>query len=100
MSMRLLPALRVVLALPVIPSSAQENAATVAHRKTLDQILDLYVRDGLVYYRALKAERGKLDAYTAWLAEAPVEPAPRDEQLAFWLNAYDALVLKTVVDHY
>jgi hypothetical protein len=25
---------------------------------------------------------------------------PRDEQIAFWLNAYNALVLKTVVDHY
>jgi hypothetical protein len=24
----------------------------------------------------------------------------RDEQIAFWLNAYDALVLRTVVDHY
>jgi hypothetical protein len=26
--------------------------------------------------------------------------ATRDEQLAFWLNAYDALVLRTVADHY
>src|SRR5262249_23938978 len=25
---------------------------------------------------------------------------PREERLAFWLNAYNALVLKTVVDHY
>ena len=24
----------------------------------------------------------------------------RDEQIAFWLNAYNALVLKTVIDHY
>ena len=24
----------------------------------------------------------------------------RDEQVAFWLNAYDALVLRTVIDHY
>ena len=28
--------------------------------KTYDEILDTYVRDGLVYYRALKAERAKL----------------------------------------
>ena len=29
----------------------------------LDRILDTYVRDGLVYYRALKAERRVLDNY-------------------------------------
>jgi len=100
MSMRLPTAVAVVLALLVIPTAAQDNATIAAHRKTLDQILDLYVSDGLVYYRALRAERAKLDAYVAWLADAPIEAASRDEQLAFWLNAYDALVLKTIVDHY
>lgn len=98
--MRLPLAIALVLALLVIPSAAQDSATIAAHRKTLDQILDLYVRDGFVYYRALKAERAKLDAYVAWLADAPIEAAPREEQLAFWLNAYDALVLKTIVDHY
>jgi len=29
--------------------------------KPFDEILDVYVRDGYVYYRALKTERGKLD---------------------------------------
>ena len=42
----------------------------------------------------------KLDAFVAWMAEAPIDSASRDQRLAFWLNAYDALVLKTVVDHY
>jgi Protein of unknown function, DUF547 len=60
----------------------------------------LYVRDGLVYYRALKAEHAKLDAFVAWMADAPIDSASRDQRLAFWLNAYDALVLKTVVDQY
>ena len=32
-----------------------------------DQILDINVRDGLVYYRALKSERGRLDRYVASL---------------------------------
>jgi hypothetical protein len=75
-----------------------------AHRQTLDEILDLYVRDGLVYYRALKAERGRLDGYVSGLATAApggnIDAAPRDEQIAFWLNAYNAIVLQTVIDHY
>jgi len=68
--------------------------------KTYDEILDTYVRDGLVYYRALKAERSKVDAYVGTLAGASIQSAPRDEQVAFWLNAYNAIVLQTVVDHY
>jgi hypothetical protein len=66
----------------------------------LDQILDLYVRDGYVYYRALRQERSRLDGYLNALAVAPVDAMPRDERLAFWLNAYNALVLETVIDHY
>jgi len=66
----------------------------------LDRILDTYVRDGFVYYRALRIERSSLDAYLASLADRNVDSVPRDEQIAFWLNAYNAIVLKTVIDQY
>ena len=33
-------------------------------------------------------------------AASDVDKLTRDEQMAFWLNAYNALVLQTVVDHY
>jgi hypothetical protein len=69
-------------------------------RKTLDLILDTYVRDGFVYYRALKTERRQLDSYLAQLATVAPDKLSRDERLAFWLNAYNALVLRTVIDHY
>jgi Protein of unknown function, DUF547 len=65
----------------------------------LDTILDIYVRDGLVYYRALKLERPRFDAYVASLAAASI-PADRNRQLAFWINAYNAFVLRTVIDFY
>ena len=32
-----------------------------------DALLDLHVRDGLVYYRALQADRGRLRSYIAAL---------------------------------
>ena len=78
--------------------NGQETAPPV--RRSYDEILDLNVRDGFVYYRALKADRAKLDGYIATLATVEIDKAPRDEQIAFWLNAYNALVLRTVVDHY
>jgi len=79
---------------------AQDSAAIDARRKALDDILDMDVRDGYVYYRALKTDRGKLDRYVAQIATADVNALDREEQIAFWLNAYNALVLKTVIDHY
>jgi Protein of unknown function, DUF547 len=71
--------------------------------RPLDALLDLYVRDGLVYYRALRSDRGKLDGYVASLdgpAADAVASWPRERQIAFWLNAYNAHVLRAVVDAY
>ena len=93
-----MPAIVLSLALVIGPVSAeQENEA---RRQAYDQILDMYVRDGFVYYRALKSDRGRLDAYVNSLAAASVDALPREAQMAFWLNAYNALVLKMVIDHY
>jgi hypothetical protein len=60
----------------------------------------LYVRDGLVYYRALKSDRSRLDRYVNGIGSADVAGRPRDEQIAFWINAYNAIALKTVIDNY
>jgi hypothetical protein len=84
----------------VATPSAQESLADAARRKAFDTILDLNVRDGFVYYRALKADRGKLDGYVNLLATTSVDKLSKDDRLAFWLNAYNALVLRTVIDHY
>lgn len=69
-----------------------------------DALLDLHVRDGLVYYRALQADRGRLNRYIASLnAPAIASGYPRwsdDQKKAFWLNAYNALVMQTVIRHY
>jgi hypothetical protein len=79
---------------------AQESLAESARRKTFDQLLDLYVRSGDVYYRALRADRAKLDGFVNFQAATAVDKLSRAQQLAFWLNAYNAFVLKTVIDHY
>lgn len=101
--MRLLRTLLLVFVSSVavgVAAHGQESPADNARRKAFDQLLDLYVRNGDVYYRALKAERAKLDGFVNSQAAAAVDKLSREEQLAFWLNAYNALVLKTVIDHY
>ena len=79
---------------------AQNGSADAARRRNLDQVLDLYVRDGLVYYRALKSDRRLLDGYINALGDTSVASSSRAEQIAFWLNAYNALVLRTIIDRY
>jgi hypothetical protein len=68
----------------------------------LDRVLDTYVRDGLVYYRALKTERTTLDRFIGSL-DVPADRVTgwgREAQIAFWVNAYNALVLRTVINAY
>ncbi len=70
--------------------------------RPLDQILDLYVRDGLVYYHALKTERARLDRYMASLnvPARTYDGWSAQEKMAFWIDAYNAFVLETVINHY
>lgn len=58
---------------------------------------------GLVDYAGLKAGAARLDAVVAGIAEQdPVGYASRKEadRLAFWLNTYNVLTLKLIVDRY
>ena len=84
-----------------VSPSTQGGAPEGLHRP-LDQILDLNVRDGLVYYRALRSDRSRLDRYAASLNVAPdvYERWSREQKMAFWLNAYNTFVLQTVIDNY
>jgi hypothetical protein len=82
--------------------AGQDVAPPDALQRPLDQILDLNVRDGLVYYRALRSERGRLDRYAASLnvPAATYDGWSREHKMAFWINAYNAFVLQTVIDRY
>ena len=94
-----LPVVLLALALFGGIPRAQDSGADNRQQR-FDEILDANVRDGFVYYRALKSERGRLDGYIASLANVQLDAASPQEQVTFWLNGYNALVLRTVVDHY
>ena len=83
-----------------LPAAAGSGAA---HRP-FDLLLDSYVRDGIIFYRALRLDRAKLDHYVASLdSQAVISGLPtwdKPRQIAFWINAYNALALQTGVNHY
>jgi hypothetical protein len=95
--------LTIALLTGAVYAQPSPSAGVDALHRPFDEILDLYVRDGLVYYLALKQERGKFDRYVASLGEVGAETLkswPRERQLAYWINAYNAFVLRTVIDSY
>jgi len=68
--------------------------------KVLLQYVDA---NGFVNYEALNKDRENLDRFAASLANlSPQELENFDEakKLAFWINAYNALTLKVILDHY
>jgi hypothetical protein len=87
-----------VLALGV-PAAAQELPTHDAFTDVLEEV----VHGARVDYAGLQEGRSALDAYLATLAstpEAALEGATREARLAFWINAYNACMLRLVVDHY
>src|SRR5712691_9327097 len=89
-----------IAALVVLTGTAPSAQQPTIVLGPFDLILDTYVRDGYVYYRALKIERRRLDEYLRQIAGTDVDKQTRNEQMAFWLNAYNALVLRTAIDNY
>lgn len=54
----------------------------------------------VAYAEVSAADRSRLDAYLAKLGAVPIASYRRDEQMAFWINLYNALVVRLVLDHY
>ena len=67
-----------------------------------DRVLQKYVNSqGRVNYAALKDDPGTLESYLDLLAvNAPSDKATFQTGLAFWINAYNALTIKGVLDYY
>ncbi|HEX5132565.1 MAG TPA: DUF547 domain-containing protein [Candidatus Krumholzibacteria bacterium] len=83
----------------LVTSSARAGLVDTQH-----QLLQKFVSDdGRVDYAALKADPTLLDRAVsdiAMLDSAVYASWGEKERLAFWLNAYNTLTLKLIVDHY
>jgi hypothetical protein len=65
----------------------------------LDAILKDYVNNGVVNYKAMKAD-DRLKKYIEYIKDIDTASIAPSERLAFWINAYNAWTLKVVVDNY
>lgn len=73
---------------------------------TWNAFLALYVRkseDGInrvAYSEVTPEDRARLDGYVRLMQTVPIGRFARKEQLAYWINLYNAETVKLVLDHY
>jgi hypothetical protein len=81
------------------------SSASIDHR-VWDQFLQNYVRlgsDGIAripYARVTVSDRDRLGADLMRLAGVPISFYSRREQFAFWVDLYNELTVKLILDHY
>ncbi|MEO7867257.1 MAG: DUF547 domain-containing protein [Candidatus Eisenbacteria bacterium] len=72
------------------------RAAAFSHA-ALDTVLKAHVHDARVDYGALARDRGPLERYLKATRAVHPNTWPRNEQIVFWVNVYNARVLDGVV---
>lgn len=86
-----------------VPAHAEALKKSYDHSKW-DAFLKKYVNaKGEVDFAAAHQDRSLLDEYVSQIEkvnEASFIEWPREEHIAYWINAYHAMAVKTVLDHY
>ena len=80
----------------------KQGTQPISH-STFDELLKKYVdRNGNVNYAGLLMEKSKLDSYLKTLEVTPPNEAnwSKNEQLAYWINAYNAFTIQLILKHY
>jgi uncharacterized membrane protein YdjX (TVP38/TMEM64 family) len=96
-------ALRVSVILLAATGPSVASAQGIPDHAAFSALLSSVVQPPRVHYDQLRRERSALDAYIDQLSGTDpreLEAASHTVRLAFWINAYNACMLKRVVDHY
>jgi len=90
---------------PRVAPPSLETTPDVAHAD-LDAVHRRFVDvNGRVDYHGLQRDPGRLDRYYLWMTRESPDSNPdrfptTNDELAYWINAYNAAVLYTVVEYY
>lgn len=76
--------------------------SSVPSHNTWTELLSQHVDEaGHVNYKGIKEKESDLDAYLKLLSSNhPTEDWSKNDQLAFWINAYNAFTVKLIVTNY
>lgn len=76
---------------------------TAPSHELWDQLLRKHVdSEGLVNYKGFISDSARLNNYLSALSENPPDKSKwtQEEQLTYWINAYNAFTVKLIVDNY
>ena len=82
------------------------SATSTINHRFWDQFLQKYVNSSpgdinrIPYAAVTETDRQNLDTYLLALGSVAISTYNRREQLAYWINFYNALTVKVVLDHY
>jgi hypothetical protein len=77
-----------------------ESGEASFDQTTLDRLLAGGTRDGRVDYGYFQDHRTELDAYLERVAEADLAALDPDQLMALLINAYNALTIRSILDHW
>ena len=75
-------------------------AETIVDNSIYAHLLEKYVKNGVVDYQGFKGEEKKLDEYLKILGKTDFTKLPRNEQYAYYVNAYNAWTVKLILTGY
>lgn len=87
----------------ILSCPARNADAFDLNHRSWDQVLKKNVQRGLVDYKGLKASPQALQEYLNTIGdvkESEYAAWGRADKLAIWINAYNAITLKVIIDHY
>lgn len=95
----MLPAIRTVLLGVILLMAAAVMQAAELHQ-TWAELLQRHVVSGVVDYQGFKTDEKLLDSYLVLLGQTdPASLAPED-QLAYYINAYNSYTIKLILDNF
>ena len=87
-----------IIGLLLLPEQAISNESV--NHNLFDELLEKHLKNGVVDYRGLKQNEATLDDYLIVLEKAEPEALSRDDQFAFYINAYNAWTIKLILTGY
>jgi hypothetical protein len=93
----------------IIAAGLIRSASSTAATPSFDYsgyavVLKTYVNsEGMVHYKALKGERQELDSFITSLGRLEASQFngwSEKEKIAFWINAYNAITLQSIINNY
>ncbi|MBI5579506.1 MAG: DUF547 domain-containing protein [Deltaproteobacteria bacterium] len=86
--------------IPAIGGGIGAAASPPVDNSIYAELLTKYVTNGHVNYAGFKHDEARLDQYLTVLEQVDPERLPREEQFAFYINAYNAWTIKLILTGY